>query len=220
MEIFVLEQKEDESLWQWYDRFHTVAAEVEELTLTKKMVAFQRGLWNDELSKNIIIDLPSTFPDLAVRVQRFIAIEESKWGKSKIDLQSSIPGDKKGAREIPKARKDRREGYTPLHRPTIYNSDRVTVEDYNMSSTPHKPVIGRHTNHFCRYHLVIGHGTEECVTLKNEIEKLARAKHLGHYIKGERQAWYTSVIDESQSPPHRPPSRSHSPHVPGAQKIA
>lgn len=41
MELFVMQQKENESLCRWYYRFSKVAVEVEDLSQIEKMAAFQ-----------------------------------------------------------------------------------------------------------------------------------------------------------------------------------
>ena len=40
----------------------------------------------------------------------------------------------------------------------------------------------RNHNNYCRFHKDIGHTTEECITLKDKIEKLIRREYLQDYI--------------------------------------
>ena len=44
----------------------------------------------------------------------------------------------------------------------------------------------RNQNKYCRYHKSVGHTTEECITRKNEIEKLIYRRYLQDYINGRR----------------------------------
>lgn len=107
MELFGMQQREKESLCHWYERFVKVAAEVDDLTSKEKMAAFQRGLHDDEFVKNMIIDPPSDFTDLAERTQRFIAIEEADWRRKKVK-RKDISG-----RHEDRSPHDKREKFTP-----------------------------------------------------------------------------------------------------------
>ena len=44
----------------------------------------------------------------------------------------------------------------------------------------------RNQNKYCRYHKDIGHTTEECITLKDEIKKLIHRGYLQDYINNKR----------------------------------
>ena len=41
-------------------------------------------------------------------------------------------------------------------------------------------------NKYCRFHKDIGHTMEECITLKDEIEKLIRCGYLQDYVNDRR----------------------------------
>ena len=41
---------------------------------------------------------------------------------------------------------------------------------------------GKHSK-YCRYHRVAGHNTEECITLKEKIEKLIQKRHIQIFVK-------------------------------------
>ena len=41
----------------------------------------------------------------------------------------------------------------------------------------------KNQNKYCRYHRDVGNTTEECITLKNEIEKLIREEYLQSYVR-------------------------------------
>ena len=57
----------------------------------------------------------------------------------------------------------------------------------------------RNLNKYCRYHKDVGHTTEECITLKDEIEKLIRRGYLQDYINGK------SARPQNQAPEAEPP---------------
>ena len=44
----------------------------------------------------------------------------------------------------------------------------------------------RNQNKYCWYHKNVGHTTEECITRKDEIEKLIHRVYLQDYINGRR----------------------------------
>ena len=54
----------------------------------------------------------------------------------------------------------------------------------------HNPLCGdrskRNQNKYCQYHKDVGHTTEECITLKDEIKKLIYHGYLKDYINGRR----------------------------------
>ena len=55
----------------------------------------------------------------------------------------------------------------------------------------------RNQNKYCRYHQDIGHTTEECIALKDEIEKLIQEGYLQNYVRNEGPS--PARIDKRQS---------------------
>lgn len=48
---------------------------------------------------------------------------------------------------------------------------------------PKHPPRNVDTNKWCEYHHTVGHDTDDCFTLKKEIEKLIKAEHLRQYVQ-------------------------------------
>ena len=57
----------------------------------------------------------------------------------------------------------------------------------------------RNQNKYCKFQKVIGHTTEECITLKDEIEKLIRRGYLQDYVN-DRMARLQN--DRPEAEPH------------------
>lgn len=51
------------------------------------------------------------------------------------------------------------------------------------SELPKRLPRGVDTNKWCKYHRTVGHDTDDCFTLKREIEKLIKAGHLQRYVQ-------------------------------------
>ncbi|PKI36218.1 hypothetical protein CRG98_043370 [Punica granatum] len=154
-ELFSLEQKEKESLRNWYDRFSKASTEVEGLTQREAVTAFQRSLRNEDLTKSLIITPPNSFADVFARARKFMVVEESAsaWKKKE-------------------------------HIATVLNEiERLGLA--TPPQVKKKGDMGNDPNSYCRYHKVRGHDTENCKMLKVEIEKLIQASHQGYSSKKE-----------------------------------
>ena len=78
--------------------------------------------------------------------------------------------------------------YTPttVHVATIYNEN----EHIGIFSIPPNIKIPAHkcnNSKYCRYHHDVGHTTEKCLVLKDEVERLIQQGQLRNYVKGNDQ---------------------------------
>ncbi|XP_076902117.1 uncharacterized protein LOC143556750 [Bidens hawaiensis] len=55
----------------------------------------------------------------------------------------------------------------------------------------------------CSFHDDIGHNTNECVALKNEIEAAVKSGKLGHLVKGARPGTGKAPVRDNQGPPKK-----------------
>ena len=76
----------------------------------------------------------------------------------------------------------------------------------------------RNQNKYCRYHKDVGHTTEECIMLKDEIEKLIRRGYLQDYINGRRPRPQNEVPEAE--PPHEIRTIFGGPHFVGETRRA
>ena len=58
------------------------------------------------------------------------------------------------------------------------------TEVFKRPDPLHGDRLKRNQNKYCRYHKDVGHTIEECIMLKDEIEKLIRHWYLQDYING------------------------------------
>lgn len=60
------------------------------------------------------------------------------------------------------------------------------TKDTNMirdSEMPKRVPRNVHMNKWCEYHRAVGHDTNDCYTLKRELERLIKAGYLGRFVK-------------------------------------
>ena len=65
----------------------------------------------------------------------------------------------------------------------------MAAEQMRMFKQPdllHGDRSKRNQNKYCKFHKDIGHTTEECITFKDEIEKLIHCRYLQDYINNRR----------------------------------
>ncbi|XP_020211783.1 uncharacterized protein LOC109796527 [Cajanus cajan] len=94
--------------------------------------------------------------------------------KAHIDQRSKRPRQSRGPRY---------EFYTPLNAPRVNILEEANHADLiSLPPSAHNPVNADKSKH-CRYHRNHGHTTNECWSLKDQIEELIQAGQLGQYIQ-------------------------------------
>ncbi|XP_017405448.1 uncharacterized protein LOC108318961 [Vigna angularis] len=136
---------------------------------------------------------PKTMEELQERTTEFIRMEEMLLSQKKRKQEGDASGSGKDGKRPFGSNDKNRELHRPskFHRYTTLNAPRAKVLEEAFRAeliTPLRKPSPRDADErrSCRYHQNHGHNTEECITLKNEIENLIRAGHLQRYIKGAR----------------------------------
>ncbi|XP_017408192.1 uncharacterized protein LOC108321059 [Vigna angularis] len=176
---------------------------------------------------------PKTMEELQDRAAEFIRMEEMRLSQKKRQQEGDTGGSGKDGKR-PFGNNDKnREFPRPFkfHHYTTLNAPRAKVLEEAFRAeliTPLRKSSPRNADErrSCRYHQNHGHNTEDCITLKNEIESLIRAGYLRRYIKearhdppkegySRRNPDRSSRKDERRHGYSRSPSRSREPSLRG-----
>ncbi|WVY94050.1 hypothetical protein V8G54_033138 [Vigna mungo] len=136
---------------------------------------------------------PKTMDELQERVAEFIRMEDMRISQRKRQQEADVCGGRKDGKrpfdnndksgELPRTFKF--DHFTVLNAPRA----KVLEEALNVElRTLRRKPSPRNADEMksCHFHQNHGHTTEECVTLKNQIENLIQAGHLRKYIKEGR----------------------------------
>ena len=74
-------------------------------------------------------------------------------------------------------------GLTMSHEDVFLATEHIGV--YKRPDSMRGDRLKRNQNKYCRFHRDIGHTTEECIALKDEIEKLIQDGYLQNYVRNE-----------------------------------
>ncbi|XP_017413243.1 uncharacterized protein LOC108324826 [Vigna angularis] len=136
---------------------------------------------------------PKTVEELQERAAEFIRMEEMRLSQRKRQQEADVGGSRKDGKQPFDNNDKNRELPRPFkfHHYTTLNAPRAKVLEEALSAkllTPRRKPFPRNADErkSCRYHQNHGHITEDCITLKNEIENLIRAGHLRRFIKEAR----------------------------------
>ncbi|XP_017406870.2 uncharacterized protein LOC108320040 [Vigna angularis] len=176
---------------------------------------------------------PKTMEELQDRTTEFIRMEEMRLTQKKRHQEREAGGSGKDGKR-PFGNNDKnREFPRPFkfHHYTTLNAPRAKVLEEACRAeliTPLRKPSPRNADErrSCSYHQNHGHNTEDCITVKNEIESLIRAGHLRRYIKearydppeegyARRNPDLSSRKDERRHGYSRSPSRSRERSVRG-----
>ncbi|XP_017410223.2 uncharacterized protein LOC108322592 [Vigna angularis] len=136
---------------------------------------------------------PKTMEELQERAAEFIRMEEMRLSQRKRQQEADVGRSRKDGKRPLDNNDKNRELPRPFkfHHYTTLNAPRAKVLEEDLSVellTPRRKPSPRNVDErkSCRYHQNHGHTTEDCITLKNEIENLIRAGHLRRFIKEAR----------------------------------
>ncbi|KAK6117276.1 hypothetical protein DH2020_048987 [Rehmannia glutinosa] len=176
-------QKQDESLRDSIQRFNKEALEIEDLDQSVALAALMNGVRKtSRFAFSLAKKPPLTLADLFNRAEKYINAEEM----SKVGIEAERESLDK------KRKKDENGDNEHAKKKNVWDMLSVTTSSSKDRANPP------------RFHRDHGHDTEDCETLKNEIEDLIRRGYLGSFVANNR----------GSPPPKERNPRERSPNMP------
>ncbi|GJX56019.1 reverse transcriptase domain-containing protein [Tanacetum coccineum] len=197
VELARVKQRQGESTSAYVERYKDECIHVKACPEILKISGFMNGINNPELIKRLNDRVPQTFDELMKRTRSFIqgeaAAADSRKGYSNNRSQEQSrrqSNDQSSSRN--NSYRGQRGGrgndkYTPL---TMTPKEILATEGANFPRPPpmRTPEEQRVGNGYCEYHRQKGHTTNECVQLRQLIDKLvSELQHKQRKGRGERQ---------------------------------
>ncbi|XP_020210703.1 uncharacterized protein LOC109795571 [Cajanus cajan] len=187
-------QQDDESLRHFMEHFANVSIKIRnlnpEVALHSMLMALKPRPFVDSLCRH----QPASMDELRARAAGYIQMEEQAEFCNTIRDGLTIKAESSN-REKQKnhfdqrskrpcqARGPRYDFYTPLNAPRVNILEEANHADLISLPPPAYNSANADKSKHCRYHRNHGHTTEECWSLKDKIEELIQAGHLGQYIQ-------------------------------------
>ncbi|CAA0839390.1 Unknown protein, partial [Striga hermonthica] len=215
--------RSNETLREFIQRFNGEALEIEDLDQSVALAALMNGVRkSSRFAFSLAKKPPLSLPDLFSRAEKYINAEEMSRAEDEHETserkRTRDPGDDNGGKRkkvwdrlsvTTNSSKDRSnlprfERYTPLR--ATKNEVLMYIRDKDYVKWPTKmrtPANKRSRDKYCRFHRDHGHDTEDCETLKNEIEDLIRRGYLKKFVGKDRsspQPRRSRSKDRSRSP--------------------
>ncbi|XP_012837505.1 PREDICTED: uncharacterized protein LOC105958047 [Erythranthe guttata] len=223
--LFAVRQREGEHLRSFIKRFISATLEVPITSEEVLISALAQGLRAGDFFTSLSKKPPASFNALLKKAERYMNAEEAvhnKFGEGKGGLEAKR--EKKedrmqkptqlARREVQNERKigPRYDSYATLvAQPgeillAIENNPKLKWPRTYAEAPKRSPTLGS----FCRFHNDYGHTTNECQHLRDEIERLIRAKNLPEFVK-----------EGNQRPQQFPARRASEPRKPepGREKL-
>ncbi|XP_020240412.1 uncharacterized protein LOC109819191 [Cajanus cajan] len=190
-----LRQNDDEPLRAFMERFSNISVRIRnlnpEVALHAMLMALKPGSFVDSLCR----DAPRDMDELRARAAGYIQMEEHAAFRDQVRGKGpakpeqghkdkvKVNNDSQFKKSARTNRAGRYDFYTPLNAPRVHILEEAS--NSNLLDLPppgHTPNSADKSKH-CRYHRNYGHTTDECRTLRDRIEELIQAGHLGHYVQ-------------------------------------
>ncbi|XP_039687770.1 uncharacterized protein [Medicago truncatula] len=200
--LFNVRQGPSESLREYLARFNDSTIKVSNPNQEVFVGAFQNGLWAGQFNESIAQKPADSMEEIIARAECYVKGEESNAEKKAREAKERgnsggerrnhyvPPNRDRGTFKKPYERNQNR--YVPEHfTPLNTRPERILKEVFESKIIPPPPfsrarVMGQDKDAWCKYHLVQGHNTDDCVHLKREIEKLLLSGKLRGYAKERR----------------------------------
>ncbi|GJS47936.1 reverse transcriptase domain-containing protein [Tanacetum coccineum] len=196
VELARVKQRQGESTSAYVERYKDECIHVKACPEILKILGFMNGINNPELIKRLNDRVPQTFDELMKRTRSFIqgeaAAADSRKGYSNNRSQEQSrrqSNDQSSSRN--NSYRGQRGGrgndkYTPL---TMTPKEILATEGASFPKPPpmRTPEEQRVGNGYCEYHRQKGHTTNECVQLRQLIDKLVKEGRLDHLVKNIKE---------------------------------
>ncbi|XP_017428767.1 uncharacterized protein LOC108336828 [Vigna angularis] len=216
-ELVNIKQEKDETLKAFMHRYNETARRVKDVNHTFIINNLPSCLRPGYFAEQLYADPPKSMEELQATIAKFIRIEDLRNSRKRQQQENPNSGTKKDTKrsshDYKADRPPRKEsGWTPKYdRYTFLNAPRAKVLEealhaelltVRQKTTP-KNADGSKA---FRLHLNLGHDTEECNIVKDEIQRLIRAGYLQKYIKERTSTRAATPIRKETS--RRSPERS------------
>ncbi|KAK8913751.1 DCC family protein [Platanthera zijinensis] len=202
-----IRQNEGESLKVFFRRFTFEARQISGVDPELLRGVFLGGLHPSGFYSALMRETVPSYPDLVHRVEAQIAADEAIEahrlqfeGRQKRKKEEKPTLTRQEERRRSERRHDSRQrdlprngGQHPLQEYTPLNTTRTNVM-YAIQNDPAfqrprapRPNPKADQTRYCEFQRTTGHNTEECVGLKDEIERLVRQGLLGRFLQGQAQ---------------------------------
>ena len=202
-----IKQREGETLKSYLRHFSDEAARVHSAPEEGVLFAAMGGvrpktkLWNDLQERDC-----RTLEEFYARAEKHLRVENAEEALGKPDSPINNSKDRKEKKAKNEKSKPQDQKQLPENRPssaapltrynfyTELNANRAEVFQANEGRVHfrkpfpiRKERTKRDQNKYCRYHRDVGHDTNDCHELKDEIEDLIRQGKLGNYVRAPRE---------------------------------
>ncbi|GJV80175.1 hypothetical protein Tco_1516045 [Tanacetum coccineum] len=174
VELARVKQRQGESTSAYVERYKDECIHVKACPEILKISGFMNGINNPELIKRLNDRVPQTFDELMKRTRNS---PETRPITSSSSRNNSYRGQRGGRGN---------DKYTPL---TMTPKEILATEGSNFPKPPpmRTPEEQRVGNGYCEYHRQKGHTTNECVQLRQLIDKLVKEGRLDHLVKNIKE---------------------------------
>jgi hypothetical protein len=209
--MLALKQGETEPLKDYLQRFNKERVEAEEMSESVVLTAAINGLWHKgpfvlELAKKT----PTTLREFMEKAEEFINQEEMVRMYAERDAKPKEQAKKKefrkgeGASSQGKSSKkdakpfekkkpitEREYNFTPLNSSVTEVFMQIRKDpDLRRPEKMQAPPEKRNMRKYCDYHQDHGHETEDCVSLRMEIERMIKGGKLARFVAANRHTKY------------------------------
>ncbi len=210
--LAAIQQRKDESIRDYVERFNKEAILVKKCSDEMKLYLLEQGLIEGSLfSVDIGVDKPKTLNEFLKRAQKFMNYEEKLMAsKAKGKTQEKAGGqreDKSRREKESRGPSKRYDEYTPLNTTPKRILNECANTEFRDAGVKfpqkgkEKPNADK--SKYCHFHKCAGHETDECFHLKDVIEQLIQKGKLTKYVKAKPRSGDRRSRSRSSRPPKK-----------------